>query len=373
MKKFSDDDFKLEAVSLHEEIEVLEKKLDELRDLARSSGVSPWESEECKACEGEIREKRELVNAIEGFLGHVGYDRFEKGLTPVENYLKEKYQDEIELPPFLAKRRALLLKECPPIEIKCYEEGLGILEEDLREEKYEEAVSYFKTKKRGFVYSWELKFLLPILQMENIEERDIVNDLFPDSSEEAGDPEAKELEENFRFVLTEFENKKKLHLSLYLWTFYKTYHLLRKLDTDFIFPRYTFPLIKALLKVAESFYWSMPYDWDLVDKVKKPLPRGDDCFLALACSESASDLIYTIVRCFPGYYSRVIMYLGWDLHTPGGCESLTADMTTFEGFLNDIGDYDFWVDEFTDGKKVLEKKVKIKKKYEEARKKVTCC
>ena len=62
------------------------------------------------------------------------------------------------------------------------------------------------------------------------------------------------------------------------------------------------------------------------------------------------------------------MFLGYGLHIPGGCSSLSTKMDTFDEFLEGICDYDFWYGELDDTEEVMTNEFKINKDYESLKK-----
>ena len=224
------------------------------------------------------------------------------------------------------------------------------------------AVKYFLSNKKNYVFTWETECLVPIFYYEKLHKTDIESTVFngPSTSD---DPELNELKSNCEYLIKQLKANKKLNLSLFLWTIYKTYHYFLKKDSNFVIERPSFCLIKYLLDCGFLFFNNVKFD--LIEDDISDCEKG---FVRHMCGLLSNDLIHTIINCFPDYYSTNIMFLGYGCHIPGGCSDLTTSMTSFDRFVFGIGDYDYWFDEEISGEEFLMSKLKIEKNYEKCKK-----
>lgn len=225
------------------------------------------------------------------------------------------------------------------------------------QKQYEEVISYFKNQgKRDFIYVWDLENLLLAYYVEKLLGNEYINSFFT-YGEHDYSIELIELKRNILYLSNNLRKNKKLNLSLYLWTIYKLYWYFRKRFNTFIIYKEEFTLLKHFFEIV--FFLNNHKVFALDDAPQSY--KGTD-FINGVCSILSNDLICTLLNNFPTYYSTNIIFLGYGLHTPAGCSALTTDMSSFDSFINGIGDYDYWLG-FNFGSALLEK-YQIEKDYE---------
>lgn len=232
------------------------------------------------------------------------------------------------------------------------------------ERDVKKATKYFLNKKRNYIFTKEVKCLVPILYYEKLHKVNITKSLFSRSSN-ISDPELIELKSNFGFILKRLKKEKKFDFSLFLWSIYKTYYYFKKLNSEGVIDKTSFSLINYLLDFG--FYFFNRSEFEIVEQ---PISDVEMWFIRHTCGLLSNDLIRTIISGFPDYYSTNIMFLGYGGYIPAGCSSLTTSMNTFDSFLKGITDYDFWFDEEIDAKDFLFIKLNLNKNYEELVKEV---
>ena len=375
MKRISKEEYSKEVELLANRCRELKKRIRELDilDCHSHNGLEESLNSEYKTIFNEYREKEPISYALQELLDNPKYNRFYYDYCHVVEYFKNKYQDDIELPDSIKVKADFILNNYVPYKDDMPEMNIGISdcsyierEEFVCETKDEvkEIQEYFKDKKRNFIYVWEVEYLIFVLFADKVNNSGITNSLFGEPAP-IEDRELKELNDNFDIVIKKLTEEHKLYLSLYLWSIYKTYHYFFKKSRELIYDRADFSLIDKLLESAFTFFQSLKFN---VEEAK--LKLGYRQFAQHICGLLAHDLLSTLISDFPDYYDKTIMFLGSGCYHPAGCSSLTTSMKTFDGFLEGIGDYNFWFDENINGTNAVLNKFNINKDYDSLKKNI---
>ena len=365
-----------------QEIEILEQEYKALKEKERKIIIAhensfelkePYRSQYESLCE-EADKRRKTIEQLKLLQGHISYRNFYETYRFVENYFKEKYGNEIELPDSINDKVGFLFKnyvltEDKPPEMKCFlhpyaYDDPGYFSKDILDD-VNTSKEYFLTKKRDYVFTWELECLVPILYYDKLNKTNITNSLFG-KSYKSDDKEFNELKQNFKYITKHIKKEEKLNLSLFLWTVFKTYLYFQGKDGEFVIDRASMSLIEYLLDFGFLFFNGV--DFALEKQSISDLEKG---FIRHMCGLLSNDLIHTIINCFPDYYSTDIMFLGYGCHIPAGCSDLTTSMSSFESFIKGICDYDYWYDDDIMGEDFLLNKLNIEKDYNKLRKEVS--
>ena len=371
MKKITKEEYLKEIELLGSKDRELRKKERELYKKCDDYGnlKEPYNSQ-YKAVWEEENQISKVLHAFKGLLENIKYDYFYGTYSTVINYLKDKYHDDIELLDPINDKAVFLLKNYVPYEndfpsIQANLNDIAYTDSDYFIEEIEEDIAsikeYFKDKKRNFIYVWEIEYLIFALYSDKVDKTNIVISTFgePVNNE---DKELQELNDNFDIVIKEIEENQKVHLSLYLWSIYKAYWYFHKKNDAYIYDNACFSLINKLLDSAFLFR-----DGASLPIIENPKTTYTG-FAQFICALLANDLLNTLISAFPDYYDKNIMFLGYGLHIPGGCSSLSMKMDTFDNFLEGICDYDFWYGELDDTQEVMTNEFKINKDYESLKK-----
>ena len=371
MKKITKEEYLKEIELLGSKDRELRKKERELYKKCDDYGnlKEPYNSQ-YKAVWEEENQISKVLHAFKGLLENIKYDYFYGTYSTAINYLKDKYHDDIELPDSINDKAVFLLKNYVPYEndfpsIQANLNDIAYTDSDYFIEEIEEDIAsikeYFKDKKRNFIYVWEIEYLIFALYSDKVDKTNIVISTFgePVNNE---DKELQELNDNFDIVIKEIEENQKVHLSLYLWSIYKAYWYFHKKNDAYIYDNACFSLINKLLDSAFLFR-----DGASLPIIENPKTTYTG-FAQFICALLANDLLNTLISGFPDYYDKNIMFLGYGLHIPGGCSSLSTKMDTFDEFLEGICDYDFWYGELDDTEEVMTNEFKINKDYESLKK-----
>ena len=309
------------------------------------------------------KEVSKQLKHLEGLLDHTRYIEYYNEYRYVEDYFKEKGFDklpnEINKKALFIFKNYILIKDDLP-KVKC-EISPDAFTNYITSKDVDISKKYLLGNKRDYIYSWEIKYLA-LINLYNINNPDsLITDLF--NKDEKIDKSLDELLDNTEYLFYNLEKNKKLNLSLYLWTIYKAYQYLRKLDSDFIIKESNFSLFNDLFKFASIFFNDVEFELD----DNSGLTKDELDFIKQMCGLLANDLINTIINSFPDYYDTNIMFLGYGCYIPAGCSELNTSMNTFDSFLKGITDYDYWSEYDINGEELLLEKIKINKDYENLR------
>lgn len=319
-----------------------------------------FEDPEYETVRDTLRSLDSNIRLLNSVFTHLNYIDFDDKYHLIKEYFENKYKEEVKLPQFLNEKISLLENKrstLPNMESEyhpyCYDDPnfLGRrIENDVEVSK-----EYFEKEKKNFVYTWELQYLVPLLYYEKLKGVKLIDSLFSSSDKE--NEEVKRLHESFEYVFKHVKEDKKLPLSLFLSTIYDTYHHFFELDSSFVIGRENFILISDILESGFLFFNYPEYEVE-----ESSLTDYEKRFISQMCGLLSNDMVNTIMRCFPDYYSDEIMFLGYGCYTPAGCSDLTTSMKTFEEFIKGICDYDFWCDDKdVNGEDILLKKLHLKK------------
>lgn len=370
MRKISKEEYLQEVEKLNKELDKAKESLNEIRAAGNISSSFDYSYFRNK-CDG-IRLHLEALNTFVKE-GRVRYDGLYEIYCSVENYFREKYGEEIELPDFVKDKMGFILTnyvskrdELPVVNSSFHPfayDDPDYFGSELTED-VKKSIDFFSKNKRNFIYTWETGYLALILYYEQTRKTKVIKSLFTRAKNNK-DLELDELKCNFAYLNKQLKKEHKFNLSLFLWTIYKTYHYFRKKDFSFVIDKKSFSLMDYLFKFAFLFFNKVKFD--LIDDM---LNSEEKWFVRHMCGLLSNDLINTIINCFPDYYFTNIMFLGYGCHIPAGCSDLDTSMDTFDSFLKGICDYDYWFDGDIVGEDFLLSKLKIKKNYDKLKKEV---
>ena len=222
----------------------------------------------------------------------------------------------------------------------CYE-----IKEDI-----EKAKAYFEGKNRSYVFPSELEALIALLYYQKVDENNITDVLFSDVKEKKDDPVLDELNRNYSYLYTQIKEKHQLNFSLYLWTIYKTYWYFREKNENDVIEKPSFSLLNHLLDLC-----FLVFNYVEINKANKCTDKESVSFAREVCSLMSNDLLQTIINRFPTYYDPIIMFVGYGCHIPAGCCDLTVNMKSFDKFIKEINNYDYWSDYQLKGDEMIDK------------------
>ena len=227
-------------------------------------------------------------------------------------------------------------------------------------------LNYFNNKKEKDIYTWEIDYISFLLFHDQLCHTSYVKEIFGDYKNIDRNQECDEYVRNCNQILIDMENNI-FDFNLLVWTIYKIYHYFRNKNLSFIVNKGDFILIDKLISLG---FITVLVDWDKsIVKENKELDENERVFILNASQLLCLDLIHTINRGFPNYYSNCIMFLGYNLYEPAGCSSLNAKMENFDMYIEGIKDYDYWLD--ASGDEVFEK-LDLSYDYDEIVKKSIC-
>lgn len=232
--------------------------------------------------------------------------------------------------------------------------------EELKED-FEIATNYFKDKQRNFIYPKEAELLTALLYRDVVTGEDLVKGLFVESSEEEADPKVEELNRNFTYLISRLKENNKFNLSLFLWTFFKTFHYFSNKSKYSTYKQNSFILIKSILELEQALINSgSSYTFEDITCSN----GGDISYITETCVHLIDDLICSIMGEFPSRTYKPMIFIGYNLHYPAGCCQMVIEMQSFYKFIRGITDYDFWISGTPDyGKELFFKKLHLRWDY----------
>ena len=231
------------------------------------------------------------------------------------------------------------------------------------EDDFENVLKYFGNKKEKDVYKWEFKYARFLLFYDQVCQTSYAIEFFGNYKELEKTKECEEYVNNCDKLIKDLKNNT-FSFNLLLWTVFKIYHYFRNKNSEFIVDKSDLVLIDRLITISFKI---VKKDLDKITiKESKILDENEKDFIFSLSQLLCLDLLHTINIGFPDYYDTCIMFLGCGLHIPAGCSDLYASMKSFEGYVNGITNYDYWLDwlEPDGGPEVFEK-MNIKHDYKD--------
>ena len=233
----------------------------------------------------------------------------------------------------------------------------------LEEFKYdfETVTNYFKGKQRDFIYPKEAAFLIALLYHDTFKGEDSITELFVESKDSTPDPKVEELKRNYAYLIKQLKDDNKLNFSLFLWTVFKTFHFFRDKSKYSTYKQNSFIILKQMLELTRILN-NGPTSYAIEDIACN---SDDTCYIDATCRYLLDDLINAIMGEFPSRTYKPMIFLGYNLHYPGGCCQLIIEMQSFYKFIGGITNYDYWIcGDGEYGKEFFFKKIHVKRDYQ---------
>lgn len=342
------------------------KELDEINERKREIRIKANLFDENNEYGNLIDRERELSKELEWYKDltnkDASYDHFIKAYEKLLEYSKEHNLEEIpsfrEKISFLekhykSKKFPKLLFDFDPENLYCFSNVPQFYNGDI-----ENVLGYFKNKKEKDIYKWELEYISFLILVDEVCNSSHTVNFFGDYEKLERTKECQEYINNLDKSL-EYLDKNEFSFNLLIWTVFKIYHYLRNQNSEYIVNKSDLVLIDRLLSLCLKMCLD-GYEKRII-RENKELDKNDKYFIIRLSQYLCLDLLNTINRSFPRYYSNCIMFLAYTLPTPGGCSDLDADMSDFKKYVEDLTNYDVWIDDY-DGNEIF-KKIGIKYDY----------
>ncbi len=369
------EEFFIEMGNKTKELKEIEERLDKIWFEERFGKIGFTNNEECD----RLRERRdEICDTLKWYQKLIDKTAsYSDYIWAYERFLEYSKEHNLEEIPSISDKISFLKQHYrkeelfsvdfnyDPYNLGAIENGFGDKVIPYLEEDINNVLHYFKKKKEKDVYKWELEYATFLLFYDQICHTSHSVTPLGNYKELERTKECEEYVNNCDKLIKELNNNNTFSFNLLLWTVYKIYHYLRNQNSEFVVNKSDLILIDRLFTLSLKTTREV---WDKrIIKENQDLTEDEKYFIFNLSQLLCLDLIHTIYGCFPDYYDTCIMFLGDGLYIPGGCSYLTANMKSFGRYIDDITDYDYWIEideRELNGPEIFEK-MNIKDDYKE--------
>lgn len=345
----------------------LEKIQEILREMRAQGDLS--ENEEYDRLRKRQHEMHDVVEWYQKLTDETtSYKEF---IWAYERYLEYSKEHKLEDISFLNDRIAFLEKHYKkeeqfsidfsyyPPDMVDIENGFCFSTIGYQEKDLKNVLNYFNKKEEKDIYKWELEYVTFLLFYDQICHTSYAGTFFGDYTSLQRTKECNEYVNSLDKLIKGLDSNE-FSFNLLLWTIFKTYHYLYNQNSEFVVNKSDLMLIDKLITLSRKVL-SINCEKRII-KENSNLNKREKIFIFNLSQLLCLDLIHTIYNGFPDYYDTCIMFLGYGLHIPGGCSDLYASMKSFKSYVNEITNYDYWLE--LNGPRIFEK-MNIKHDYKE--------
>ena len=232
---------------------------------------------------------------------------------------------------------------------------ISILDKKSLDKDLKRVLKYFGKEHIDSVYSWEIEYVTYLMFYDQVFKTHYVEDIFGKDRFNNLDKKCDWIHDLFGFVTSGLDNHKIFGLPIFLVAIQQTYVYLRDKASNFIVSISDLSLVDKVLSLIFKLSEIDFDDYTVGVTVRDgfTLDRDDMNFLLEMSKLFSIDVLHTINDVFPTCFTTNVVYMGYNLYQPAGCEGLDIDMSSVDSIVKSLPNYDMWLE--IDGKKLFEK------------------